>query len=273
MTSYQFRVSVLAFSLSLAVAGATSAANIAHPDHYEFDATLNAPLAAVAGRYPITLFFDYPASGTATAAAWTLEAVAPNGRVVRRWQGIQTLPDHRASLRMSWDGRDQQGRALEPGYYTLRLRAAPTLQMGSDTRAPIARRISQAFSLSSDEIHEQSVDVMIGRLTPALVSKIEPLPVGVAQDKAARRRATAGKSGRPGPGKSIPATGGLPYTIYYGNMHSQTNHSDGGTALASCSGSESPQAGAFGPADAYAMMRTQAGGDFLLASEHNHEAT
>jgi serine protease len=28
--------------------------------------------------------------------------------------------------------------------------------------------------------------------------------------------------------KSAPATGGLPYTIYYGNMHSQTNHSDGG---------------------------------------------
>ena len=261
MESYQFRVPALACALCLAIAGTASAANIAHPDHYEFDATLNAPLVAVAGRYPVTLFFDYPASGTATAAAWTLEAVAPNGRVVRRWQGIQTLPQHRASLRMSWDGRDQQGRALESGYYTLRLRAAPTVQMGADARAPIARRISQAFSSFTDEVHEQSVDVMVGRVAPAKVSKIEPLPVGVTLDKAARRSTG---------GKSVPATGGLPYTIYYGNMHSQTNHSDGGTALSSCNGSESPQAGDFGPAEAYAMMRTQAGGDFLLASEHNH---
>ncbi|MCR6495172.1 Ig-like domain-containing protein [Thermomonas sp. S9] len=53
-------------------------------------------------------------------------------------------------------------------------------------------------------------------------------------------------------------------------MHSQTNHSDGGTPVATCGGAETPQAGAYGPADAYAMMQTQAGGDFLLASEHNH---
>ncbi|WP_259302915.1 Ig-like domain-containing protein [Thermomonas sp. S9] len=40
--------------------------------------------------------------------------------------------------------------------------------------------------------------------------------------------------------------------------------------MATCGGAETPQAGAYGPADAYAMMQTQAGGDFLLASEHNH---
>jgi len=27
------------------------------------------------------------------------------------------------------------------------------------------------------------------------------------------------------------AAGSLPYTIYYGNLHSQTNHSDGGTPI------------------------------------------
>ena len=27
---------------------------------------------------------------------------------------------------------------------------------------------------------------------------------------------------------------GLPYTIWYGNLHSQTNHSDGGGDLATC---------------------------------------
>lgn len=62
----------------------------------------------------------------------------------------------------------------------------------------------------------------------------------------------------------------MSYTIYYGNLHSQTDHSDGGTPLASCNGAENPQAGIYGPADAYAMMQNQAGGDFLLTSEHNH---
>lgn len=271
MITCNWRLSMLALSLPLVLSSTAQAANIVHPDHYEFDATLNAPLAPVAGRYPITLFFDYPAAGDVTAAAWILEAVGPNGRVVRRWQGIKLLPSQRAALRMAWDGRDQQGRALPAGYYSLRLRAAPTVQVGDDVRRPMATRISDAFAAFADEVHEQSVDVMIGRVAPARVPKIKPLAVGVNQDIAARRSATKSGSSRSSIAvRSAPATGGLPYTIYYGNMHSQTNHSDGGTALASCNGSESPQAGDFGPADAYAMMRTQAGGDFLLASEHNH---
>lgn len=262
---------MLALSLPLMLSSTAQAANIVHPDHYEFDATLNAPMTPVAGRYPITLFFDYPAAGDVTGAAWVLEAVAPDGSVMRRWQGIKLLPNQRAALRMAWDGRDQQGRTLPAGYYSLRLRAAPTVQVSDDVRRPMATRISDAFAAFADEVHEQSVDVMIGRVAPARVAKIKPLAVGVNQDIASRRNATNGSSGRPAnAARSAPATGGLPYTIYYGNMHSQTNHSDGGTALASCNGSESPQAGDFGPADAYAMMQTQAGGDFLLASEHNH---
>ena len=271
MTTLHWRLSKLAFSLTLVLSSTVQAAEIVHPDHYEFDATLNAPLTPIAGRYPITLFFDYPAAGDVTAAAWILEAVAPDGRVVRRWQGIKTLSNQHGTQRMAWDGRDQQGRALSAGYYSLRLRAAPTVQLGADMRRPMVRRIADAFAAFTDEVHEQSVDVMVGRVAPARVSKIEPLAVGVTQDIAARQGTSRGNSGRtPRAVRSAAAPGGLPYTIYYGNMHSQTNHSDGGTALASCSGSESPQAGAFGPADAYAMMRTQAGGDFLLASEHNH---
>jgi PKD repeat protein len=271
MTASKRRLSMLALPLTLVLSSTVLATNITHPDHYEFDATLNAPLTPVGGRYPVTLFFDYPAAGSATSAAWVLDAIGPNGRVVRSWQGIKLLPSQRASLRMTWDGRDQQGRALQAGYYSLRLRAAPAIRVGDDARKSIAKRISDAFAAFPDEVHEQTVDVMVGRVAPARISKIRPLAVGVKQDIAAWLTATKIRSGRlPGAARSAPATGGLPYTIYYGNMHSQTNHSDGGTALANCNGSESPQAGDFGPAEAYAMMRTQAGGDFLLASEHNH---
>jgi hypothetical protein len=66
-----------------------------------------------------------------------------------------------------------------------------------------------------------------------------------------------------------PAKVDLPWDVYYGNLHSQTNHSDGGAALDACHGAQRPQSAPFGPRDAY----TYAHGrrlDFLLTSEHNH---
>ena len=55
--------------------------------------------------------------------------------------------------------------------------------------------------------------------------------------------------------KSRPATGSLPYTVYYGNLHSQTNDSDGGGAIGSCTSSQSPQTGAYGPSAAFAYAK------------------
>jgi hypothetical protein len=59
------------------------------------------------------------------------------------------------------------------------------------------------------------------------------------------------------------------YTIYQGNLHSQTNHSDGGGALADCKGAQAPQSAALGPSDAYAYAQERHL-DFLMTSEHNH---
>ncbi len=62
---------------------------------------------------------------------------------------------------------------------------------------------------------------------------------------------------------------GLGFDIVYGNLHSQTNHSDGGGDPARCRGAQAPASGAFGPADAYRFAQ-QHGLQFLLTSEHNH---
>jgi hypothetical protein len=67
----------------------------------------------------------------------------------------------------------------------------------------------------------------------------------------------------------LPASGPLPYTVYLGNLHSQTAHSDGGGDLASCSGAQEPQTAAFGPADAFSYAQAR-GLDLLVTSEHNH---
>jgi hypothetical protein len=63
--------------------------------------------------------------------------------------------------------------------------------------------------------------------------------------------------------------GDLPYDIVYGNLHSQTNHSDGGGDLAQCQGAQEPLRAPFGPSDAFAFAQRH-GLDFLLTSEHNH---
>ncbi len=61
----------------------------------------------------------------------------------------------------------------------------------------------------------------------------------------------------------------LPWDVYLGNLHSQTNDSDGGAALDNCHGAQPPQTAPFGPVDAYAFARGR-GLDFLMTSEHNH---
>ena len=61
----------------------------------------------------------------------------------------------------------------------------------------------------------------------------------------------------------------LPWDAYLGNLHSQTNDSDGGADLAACHAAAAPQSAPFGPRDAYTYARGH-GLDFLLTSEHNH---
>ncbi|MEO7324435.1 MAG: Ig-like domain-containing protein [Dokdonella sp.] len=244
------------FALSCSL---VTAAELAHPDHAEFDATLEASYRAKNAHWPIALNFTYPFARDATSAAWLLDAVNQEGMVVRSWKGITPLQARHARVELVWDGRGESGAQLADGYYRLRLRATPTVDVASDSRASIDQRIASAFASFPYEIEEQALDVIVGEVEPARVATMLPLGVGASSTDALAPHA-----------KSAPAPGSLPYTLYYGNLHSQTNHSDGGVPLASCKGAENPQAGVYGPTDAYTMMQNQAGGDFLLTSEHNH---
>jgi hypothetical protein len=68
---------------------------------------------------------------------------------------------------------------------------------------------------------------------------------------------------------AAPAPGALPYTVYYGNLHSQSNHSDGGGPLDNCKGAQDPQSAPFGPDAAFDYAHAH-GLDLLMVSEHNH---
>jgi len=67
----------------------------------------------------------------------------------------------------------------------------------------------------------------------------------------------------------MPAPDALPYTVYYGNLHSQTAHSDGGAPVADCRGAQAPQSAPHGPDAAWPYARKH-GLDLLMVSEHNH---
>ncbi len=255
------RVAVLSASIAACLNAASAPIEIHHPDHFEFDAALNVPFHADAqGAYPLNLYFNYPGAGSNTLAAWQVDVTDRQGRNVRRWIGEIGMSNQHARYLLNWDGRDGTGHALPAGFYTVRLRAVPTLHGQADFGAALFDRVHRAFAVFGSEEENQHHDVMVGNLPAPKMPAFRALPRPA--------QSSAGKGGAHT--QSVPATGSLPYTIYLGNLHSQTNHSDGGGSVATCVGSQAPQSAALGPTDAYTMMQTQAHADFLNASEHNH---
>ena len=217
---------------ALACAGPTGPAQAAPPvlEHREFDAMLEAAFAP-----------PRPGEERAFIAHFTLPGATGARRI--KWTIGLYRPDGR--LLREWRGRhvlrggNGQVRvawratpALPAGIYDVRLRAGAIRQ-----RRPIA----------------------IGQPAP-LLAAAAPLPAPGA----------AAASGAHAPPLRGPARlEGLPFTIAYGNLHSQTSHSDGGGDPAQCHGAQAPHTGAFGPEHAFRFAQRH-GLDFLLTSEHNH---
>jgi len=252
---------------SLVLAGAVfctpALATMPLPDHQEFGVALQVPFSATATR-PITLHFEYPGAAPGTPIAWAVDVLDASGQVRRHWQGSTTLAKARDSLvRMNWDGRDTQRAALAPGYYTVRLRA---LALDDTVIARLGSGLAnQALALARarapELIEQQRYDVMVGSVARPAMPAFHALPM--------HRSATQASTTQAVTMQSVSTTGGLPYTIYYGNLHSQTNHSDGGGVVSTCKDAQAPQSAPYGPADAYQYAMNE-GLDFLMTSEHNH---
>jgi hypothetical protein len=262
-------------SLMLALAGlAWTGSCMAGPrEHAEFEAQLEAP-ARLDGAMGQAGAGPGSGAGTATAAAsasntiklhftlpramgnrvgWRLELLNPAGTTVRRWRGEITTrlaPDDAAgtsagaSARASVDvaccapqRSTAMAQPLPSGVYRLRLRA-------------------EAGAGRARDVLLQTWDVPVGTPPALALPPFRPLAT-LRAPRAAPAPAAA------------PAAGELPYTVYYGNLHSQSSHSDGGGALNDCHGAQEPQSAPFGPEDAFDYARRH-GLDFLMTSEHNH---
>ncbi len=257
---HRIRLHRLAACLAL-----TTCAACAGPlDHREFDATLHAPYAAekTAGdteARSFTMAFSYPHVETAQDISWRLALIGPAGQEVRRWEGVERLLERPLTVTVRWPGR-VGGALLPDGVYRVRLQASA--RPAGPRADPSGEAIDQAFEQAGDELVEQAWDIAVGPRTPPALPPFSPLPTGAAGD-------APGAAGMLAAPHAAPAPAALPYTVYYGNLHSQTNHSDGGGALATCTGAQTPQTGVGSPADAYAYAREH-GLDILMASEHNH---
>lgn len=248
-------------SAGLAIGGAIS------PDHQEFEATLHVPYradaTAIAEARSFTLRFEYPQVERTQTVSWRLELLDPAGALVQRWYGVETLVKGEIAVQVDWAGR-QAGMAAADGVYQVRLSAASADANGQLPSVGLMEDFVEAkLSAAADDVIEQAWDMHVGPLTPPLMPAFKPLATpgskAAASAKPAQRKALA-----------APVANGLPYTVYLGNLHSQTGHSDGGGIVGACSGENSPQSNlARGPKEAY-LYAMQRGLDILVTSEHNH---
>jgi hypothetical protein len=260
----------LSLSLSLAL-GASQAGFASEQDHREFEATLHAPYTAQTAQEgrTFTLSFSYPFVQQSQNVAWRLELIDPAQRVIQRWQGAERLSGKPVEVKVKWTGRAGDP-ALRDGVYQVRLVAvaAPASAQG---KAVLQGDEAEALLDAEGGEHiEQSWDIVVGEPDNVPMPNFSALPTTSSTSTSSSTAKGKTAAAQTSPGMfSVAAPASLPYTIYYGNLHSQTNHSDGGGTLASCTGAQNPQAGAFGPTDAFNYAKGK-GLDFLMASEHNH---
>lgn len=254
---------------TLLAAPATTLASI--PDHHEFEAALSVPFRADPllrsgdqARY-FKLHFSFPLVAREQAITWRVELLAPNGQVVERWYGIESMWRQPVNQQILWSGR--RGSQLPDGLYTLRLAAKSQDASQVNRNGNPAQVVEQWLAKGDGELIEQSWPMQVGNLARPALPAFAPLP---RPGRTAGAGSTA-PSGGTGSATLVPATGSLPYTVALGNLHSQTNHSDGGGNLATCTGALAPQTGLYGPSDAY-LYGLNRGLDVLMTSEHNHMA-
>jgi hypothetical protein len=200
-------------------------------EHREFDATLLAPYRGEAGA-------------RSDARTFTLSFDYP-GLAARRsvvWRLDLLAPSGRRVAR--WRGRvTLNGKPID---VTVRW----TGSVAGRRSAPGVYRV-RLVAASGDETADQAWDISVGALPAPALPAFAALATGHAHSMA------------------VPAPGALPYTVYYGNLHSQTRDSDGGGPVDTCHGAQDPQSAPYGPDAAYPYARRH-GLDMLMVSEHNH---
>lgn len=241
-----------------------------YPDHHEFDAALDVPFAgtdANTGARSFTVQMDYPGAPTGQLLAYRVEVLDPAGQVLQRWDGVERYAGQPKAVVLKWAGRSGDAAKLANGVYSARLTA---VSLAGETELPAGGSTAQfeaLLALASAEAADghghgpvqQQWAFALGTPPRVAMPALRALPVGAAGEGELRARAQAAAVG----------AGSWPYTIYYGSFHGQTNDSDGGGAIGSCSSSQPAQSGQYGPDAAFPYAKGK-GLDFFANTDHNH---
>ncbi len=221
------------------------------PDHHEFEASLYTPFKGEAsGARKFELAFSYIDAVEPTTVVWHIEIFAKGGSLVRSMVGENRLFRQPVNIPVTWDGLNEQSETLANGFYVARMTASAGVPTAVRSNGTTQReRVLETLARDHDAI-EQEWELVIGDAPKVEMPEFLALPNS--------------KTGR-----SESAKGGLPFTVYYGNLHTQSNDSDGGGDVATCSSSQPAQSGAYGPGVGFEYARNR-GLDFSMASEHNH---
>ncbi|WP_431258995.1 hypothetical protein ACQ86G_01510 [Roseateles chitinivorans] len=234
-----------------------------YPDHHEFDAALDVPFTGAegTGARDFAVHLDYVGAPAGTLLAYRVELRSPAGAVVKRWSGVEKYAGDVKSVTLNWAGRGNAG--LPDGIYTATLTAlsakAETALKGLDAEAQFAEILAAQQAGDGGHAVEQSWNFALGKPAKIAMGTLRPLARGASGEADQRVRAQS----------AVIGAGSWPYTIYYGSFHGQTNDSDGGGAIGSCSSSQPAQTGAFGPDAAFPYAKS-AGLDIFANTDHNH---
>jgi hypothetical protein len=176
--------------------------------------------------------------------------------VVRSFRGESRLTEGAGEAQVRWSERDRENGPLSFGIYRARMSAYAInpLTQRSLAFGNLDQRVDHALAIDPQAVEEQTFDIQVGNLPKPSMPAFTAMRTGAEASSLA---------------KSMPATGGLAYTVYLGNLHSQTNLSDGGGDLSTCISEQNPQSGIGSPTNAYQYALNE-GLDFLMTSEHNH---
>jgi hypothetical protein len=260
--------------LGVMVLGAAAPALASMADHHEFDATLQAPFRADPNARSgnesreFTMRFEFPLQESEQTVTWRLELLTEGGQLVERWYGTEKLFKEPVSVKVLWAGRRFGSASLKDGMYQVRLTASANAPASvARIAGAIGERVEQMLAHGAGEVIAQEWPIQVGKVATPVMPAFSALLTRAAKATTATSATSAATSAAVN--TAVVAAGALPYTVYFGNLHSQTNHSDGGGSLSSCTGAQTPQTGAFGPSDAYQYAMNR-GLDFLNTSEHNH---
>jgi len=132
-----------------------------------------------------------------------------------------------------------------------------SVDAGEDTRGSLSEgAIDALLAEHGNEAIQQEWEISVGQQSVVEMPAFAPMQ-------------TMGVDGTHNAAAKVAATASLPYTVYFANLHSQTNHSDGGGVIGSCTGAQEPLVSPNGPSNAYAYAKGK-GLDILMTSEHNH---